>query len=831
VDVRSRVGGSGFWFAYRQLFLVAQRYFPYMTEIRPRKGRTKTRGRLEDYDMLLKSDVCWNLLAKLALELGFSNVSIQNLRREGLAMSTNFQPEEATPQLAVDAEEEWRFENRCGRVFEQAFRRDRKYMFLDHIYSNSDLSPRQTITSFAVFRHIFHAFFGTAVPSSGSHRNLWPSPVVSHFSPDVPALGSEDSHHGPEDIDTDHSLSPSRSVHGIDEGVNFSPQEMYSEDIDMDHSLSPSRSIHGIDEGVNFSPQEMSSEDITQESPVGGDNDGSVVMQDALITLASPLHGLIDAATIQPVRFEQVQCTDIIAPAAVTSMHGLIEFSSAQDNNVTLVPSQSFVDPIPDPENAKVAPVPNSGSQGSTNTAQLEKHSTTYFPREEEGGNIDVPSQGHGFEEISHTNSSESTKHPEDSVACTQDSPSFSRSNETLSTPSNLQNIVIEGCQKALVPSAGLKLSTDSHSQNSPWPEKHSTTCFPAGEEGDNIDVPARMHPGDSSAAAPSAGLQLRTDSHSQNMINSPRSEKHSTTCFPAGEEGDNTDVRARKHPDDSSAAAPASPSVPQSNQTSHTTSSPQIAMVAPAPLDRVNEGSEKGIVADSIPQAQDPQKHMTTLFPGGRRESDPKSPQSPRSNSQSPLRRPHDDQQASASKTRKRKSWHPIPMPMPVNPGMTAVRYHTSVEQVLRLLEQLRTNSSTRYQLPYCWVEVSDSEYTWNFSSQVDDARVTEKRLREMTEPGKFFTFGDLVRRQFSTINTSLATQYYRRHIPIFIHRVEINFKTAFPPIEEPDRTSLPTIPQWDAKLGKWTSLEIPLASKKAKKLGEMESTSEEEL
>jgi Protein of unknown function (DUF3723) len=808
VDMRSAVDGSGFWFAYRQLFLCSQRYFPYMTEIRPRKGRAKAEGELKDCGILLKSDVCWNRLAKLALELGFSNISIQKLYQEDLAISTNFRSEEASPQLTVDAEEEWRIERRCGRIFEQAFHRDQKYMFLDHIYSNSDPSPRQTITSFAVFRHVFHAFFGKALPSPGSHRDLSPSPAASHSSPDVSASGSEISHHGStpnEDIDMDYSLSPSQSTHPMDEGESFCPQEeMSSEDITQEPPIEDDKDGNSVmqeemssentpqeppveddKDGNSVMQEEMSSENTTQEPPVEDDKDGNSVMQGASSAPQSPLYGTLDAAIIQPVRVEQVRSADVVAPAAVTSMYGLVESSSTQDTDLTPAPSsglQSIVNCIPDPENAIVAPVPNPSSQ------QPEKLLTTYFPRGEEDGNINISSREHRFEEISQLNSSVSAKHPEDSTE------EISQLNNSIST---------------------------KHPEDSTAPIKDPPSFF--------------KH---QMARLPSAGLQLSTDS--QNMINSSRPEKPLTTYFPAGQ------------PDDLSTTLPASPSVPQSTHTLLTPSGSPSPKLAVAPRDLMNEGSEEGSIADSLPQAQDPHKHMTTLFPGGKRKLIPKSPQFTETNSQFPAHRPDDDQQSSVSKSRKRKSWSPITTPILSNSGTIAVKYHTSVEQILRLLEQLRTNPSTRNQLPYCLVDVSNLEYTWWFSNHIHDARIVERRFRRMTEQGKFFTFGDLVRRQFSTINTIQATQYFRRRIPVFEHHVEINFRTAFPPIEESDRTFHPTIPRWDAKLGEWTSFEIPFSSSKkprkfepvlatqcvnattppffATTVGELESTSEEE-
>ena len=92
----------------------------------------------------------------------FSNPAIQNLRDTSLDDHPFVRPslEISSPQLTIDANDAWMIEKRCGRTWETSFRHDRRYMFIEHVYSADDLQPRRAITSFAVFRHIFQSFFG-----------------------------------------------------------------------------------------------------------------------------------------------------------------------------------------------------------------------------------------------------------------------------------------------------------------------------------------------------------------------------------------------------------------------------------------------------------------------------------------------------------------------------------------------------------------------------------------------------------------------------------------------------------------------------------------------
>jgi hypothetical protein len=66
--------------------------------------------------------------------------------------------------LTHNGGESWGLKTRCGRTYEQAFYSDRRLYFLKQMYQRRRrVSPKNNITSFAVARDIFHAFFGVGV--------------------------------------------------------------------------------------------------------------------------------------------------------------------------------------------------------------------------------------------------------------------------------------------------------------------------------------------------------------------------------------------------------------------------------------------------------------------------------------------------------------------------------------------------------------------------------------------------------------------------------------------------------------------------------------------
>ncbi len=384
ISIRPGVDGSGFWFAYRQLILIAQRHFPCMTEIRPRKGRKRGEIKARYCELFQKTGSCWSRLARLALQLGFSNDSIKKLveRDSVLEMSADLLAEEASPQVTVNTKEQWRIESRCGRVFERAFHNDRKFIFLDYIYSDIETNPRQTITSFWVFRHIFHAFFGSSVPfaesfHSKSLREQSYSLDAPHYSPEILTLGSDESRTRPS-LDQDIDMADSDDGEDVNNGSDGSSDD--GEDVNGGSDGSDGSSGGGNDDGDNegdddYNDQVMISVQDTPNVPEGpdsgsdhggdggsdnGDHNGNVSMHDAS-----------SMPVVQQVKVGQGRSAEG-GPAVIMSMHGLIESSASQRDKHSI----TF---FPGGEGKGVTDVPISISGGNT-TLLIEAGETVLGP-------------------------------------------------------------------------------------------------------------------------------------------------------------------------------------------------------------------------------------------------------------------------------------------------------------------------------------------------------------------------------------------------------------------------------------------------------------------
>ena len=200
-------GSEARWKSYRQLWLFAWRHFPEMTGNPPRKDPQKPKP--------VKISIeysWWHAISVLASKSGYMNISNAftdadetmardflrharppqlyhfddtmfdlNVRRICDALK-QVRPREAmteTPEISSNRDSCGSDVSlRCGRPFEQAFHDDVARLYLRHIYKDyGDVQRKRHITSFAVKRDIFHAFFGS------------PSDRENHLSNVVPELG------------------------------------------------------------------------------------------------------------------------------------------------------------------------------------------------------------------------------------------------------------------------------------------------------------------------------------------------------------------------------------------------------------------------------------------------------------------------------------------------------------------------------------------------------------------------------------------------------------------------------------------------------------------
>jgi hypothetical protein len=220
-EERASNSEDAFWLCYAQLHCFAQREFPSMCELRPRKDK-----RISSAVSLTRNSVqCWAELAATAIRIGFDTPCIRHLLSGSIAATVarnmlsdarpsylfdfpNMRLEEETTKLAVtldhvlplhvtsdspeltcDGYQAWDFRRRCGRTFERAFRNDQQFTFVRFISQNS-LKPtkRRSVTSFGVTHHIFSLFFSDRClvleEDSDDDEEPWgspESPLVARF--------------------------------------------------------------------------------------------------------------------------------------------------------------------------------------------------------------------------------------------------------------------------------------------------------------------------------------------------------------------------------------------------------------------------------------------------------------------------------------------------------------------------------------------------------------------------------------------------------------------------------------------------------------------------
>lgn len=213
---RSSSGLQARWHSYRQLWLFTWRHFPVMIGQAPRKDDRKAQGGGKELQ-------CgwWHELSKLASTCGYGNMRnmypdvdelmfrdfLRNARPpqfyrldeedikdkvkhlKALLADIQRRPSETeTPALSSDCKAFGSdITSRCGRPFEQSFKDDAPYLFLQHVYHDcgrgAEHCRKRYLTTFAVKRDIFCAFFGdAATPDTtiqGSDAGPTPSPQPS----------------------------------------------------------------------------------------------------------------------------------------------------------------------------------------------------------------------------------------------------------------------------------------------------------------------------------------------------------------------------------------------------------------------------------------------------------------------------------------------------------------------------------------------------------------------------------------------------------------------------------------------------------------------------
>ena len=224
-------GSLAQWKAYRQLWCLALRQFPWMIGQAPRKDARKPMPKRPKIQPRW-----WYELASLASETGFQRICqpYPNLQNVDAEMAEDFLREARPPDFysiePVDLHHKVQaicavlqgirpntsamkfpeltsdhddcgsdISSRCGIPFEKSFLADRQYLFLNHIYPNSSsITPKRYLTSFNVKRDFFYSFFGTMEEGPSSNPGSDPmdedvpdnveSPDFTSISPQLPPL-------------------------------------------------------------------------------------------------------------------------------------------------------------------------------------------------------------------------------------------------------------------------------------------------------------------------------------------------------------------------------------------------------------------------------------------------------------------------------------------------------------------------------------------------------------------------------------------------------------------------------------------------------------------
>lgn len=149
----SGVASNDFPAAYRRLWLIALRLFPYLTPFKPLKDR---RNR--------KKEFCGDYLGffvRSAAESGFKSIKIAELLSANPISDVLPEPD-MNPPLCSDISRSWKLKNRCGMPNESMFEEISPYFSLENIYGEPQrIAARTDMTAFAVARDVFQSFFGS----------------------------------------------------------------------------------------------------------------------------------------------------------------------------------------------------------------------------------------------------------------------------------------------------------------------------------------------------------------------------------------------------------------------------------------------------------------------------------------------------------------------------------------------------------------------------------------------------------------------------------------------------------------------------------------------
>ncbi|KAH8424209.1 uncharacterized protein LDX57_001966 [Aspergillus melleus] len=257
----------GFWSAYRQVFLFAMRHFYGLSDAPPLgHNRYSPLGQVPDSQNLWiqfkeltrtvglilpgsristrpaqynpEFAAIYNLLTRLRPPRDFeydpsiitqcsTQVAgvLQNIKQRRI-------PQQC-PALAIDVQEHWSLDRRCGMTDIGSFFSDQNYLFLQHIYYPQSTMHGQDLSTFAVKRDFFTSFFPGFLDSPGMTEPISDCSVNLEPAADAP-LPNEMIGPGPMTTvvhdDTDMSEEPqmpTRNLSATEQTQDMSPLQLH----------------------------------------------------------------------------------------------------------------------------------------------------------------------------------------------------------------------------------------------------------------------------------------------------------------------------------------------------------------------------------------------------------------------------------------------------------------------------------------------------------------------------------------------------------------------------------------------------------------------------
>ncbi|KAL4862025.1 hypothetical protein BDV12DRAFT_179456 [Aspergillus spectabilis] len=151
-QIYSNPNNTPFWQAYRELWLVSLRVFPYLTQFKPLQGMNRDRK-------IYKGDYR-GYIASSAIRLGFSTPQIQNISSAHPPVDT-LPPPLTNPPMSTDWHVRWKLRNRCGMPDEASFESVSQYLSIENLYTYQPIIRcANNLSPFAIARDTLHSFFG-----------------------------------------------------------------------------------------------------------------------------------------------------------------------------------------------------------------------------------------------------------------------------------------------------------------------------------------------------------------------------------------------------------------------------------------------------------------------------------------------------------------------------------------------------------------------------------------------------------------------------------------------------------------------------------------------